>query len=336
MAFYPEKRCSLLRTKNPKMMATSHKCILVTFLRQRHMATVPTHCSWGCQQQKQDGRGLTMASVSHPSDWKNDKPQESWAVRVRLHRCPAGLSSVQVPALPFVPLHPVGGCPHALLPLFQLFCCVPFGSAWLGPSEFSSAGLDRLGVTHTSSLPAAFSGAVGSASLSVCTFTAFLFSIISWNPVLEKTGGELVVEAGERPNGPDFSTSPLEREKQNDAHFHKELSFSSENHAPHQWLSGIEWWHRHTHTMASSSLQPGHFPPLKLYRVHYAQISYFPNIYVYIYTLITMHKHSYYFTNQWSSCYLNLTWFCGKTSLQEDLNNLPFLKNICWSISRPW
>lgn len=111
---------------------------------------------------------------------------------------PQKLSSVQLPALPFVPLHPVGGCFHALPPLFQLFCCAPFGSAQLGPDEVSSAGFDSPGVTPTSSLPAAVPG---SASLSICTFPAFRLSTISCNLVLEKTEGECMVEAGDSAKG---------------------------------------------------------------------------------------------------------------------------------------
>lgn len=111
---------------------------------------------------------------------------------------------------------------HVLLLLFQLFCCAPFGSAWLGPAEVSSAGLDRLGwagVTPASCLPAAASLLVLSLQ-HPCQFVPSLLSPSALYPATwfwrkqeenwwsrQATGPRgltLMLPTGEKQNGADF------------------------------------------------------------------------------------------------------------------------------------
>lgn len=66
------------------------------------MVTVPTRRRHGCQEQNQDGRRVTAASVSHPQPENNEKtmtnkPPKRHVVRVGWHHPFAELSSMQAP-----------------------------------------------------------------------------------------------------------------------------------------------------------------------------------------------------------------------------------------------
>lgn len=228
------------------------------------MVTVPTCCSCSHQDQKQDGRGVTMASVSHPSDWNSEKTWQTNPTKAQF--CAAACTAICTTP-PCWRLFPCIAAAFSTVllcslwlssarPRWGLLCWV--WQPWGQPHQLSACSSPWFSTTvnlHLSCLPPQH----------------YILQLGSGENRRGMHGGG----RGQR-QGPDFKTFLLEREKQNDADFHREFSFSSVNHAPHQWLSG-------TMVSCTPSLQPGHFLPLMLYHAHYAQISSFPNIYIYIY-----------------------------------------------------
>lgn len=155
------------------MVAASQRSHLCGFPQIKAHGNCSHTLSGGRQERKQDGRGVTTASIFHPSAWNNEKawqtnkPHASWAVRVRLP-CWAQFCAGACTAICSTPPCQV----LLLLLLCHLLCCAPFGSARLGTAQGSSDGLARLGWARVSlASPSACSSlGAGTVNLKLCCF----------------------------------------------------------------------------------------------------------------------------------------------------------------------